>query len=54
MYEELKQSAEMVEEREKVLVPVRRREADKQAEQEIEEDSREGKQRETPRRWFIY
>ncbi|MFC2004904.1 hypothetical protein ACFLUY_01625 [Chloroflexota bacterium] len=54
MYEELKQGTRTVEEREKVLVLVRRRKADKEAEQEIQEEPQPIKQWEKPRRWQVY
>ena len=42
-----------VEEREKVLVPVRRCKPDKEAEPDIQEEPQPVKQRETPRRWYV-
>ena len=54
MYEELKQNTEIIEEQEKVLVPVRRCQADKQAEQEIQQKPEPVKKWERPRRWYIY
>jgi len=49
MYKKLEQETE-IKEREKVLVPIRRREAEKEAELEIREEPPE--QWQIPRRWY--
>ena len=53
MYEEFERDSEVVKEREKVLVPVRKREAEKEAEQEIHEEPRLAEQWQMPRRWHV-
>ena len=42
-----------VEEREQVLVPVRRYKPGKEAEADIQEEPQPVKQRGTPRRWYV-
>ena len=54
MYEELERDSEVLKEREKVLVPVRRHEAEKEIEQEIREEPRLAEPWEMPRRWYVY
>ena len=54
MYEEFERDSEVLKEREKVLVPVRKREAEKEAGQEIREEPLLAKQWEIPRRWYVY
>ena len=54
MCEKLAQDTKTVEEEEKVLVPVRRREAKKEAEQELQEELPPVKQWKAPRRWYVY
>ena len=54
MYENIEQITKVIVEREKVKVPVRRREAEKEAEREIEAEPRLAKQWIIPRRWYNY
>ena len=54
MWEDIKQDTEIPEETEKVLVPVRRHEVKKEAEQTAQEEPHTIKQGETPRRWYTY
>ena len=54
MSEKLRQDTKLVEEPEKVLVPARRREAEKEAEQEIRKEPRSIEQRKPQRRWYAY
>ena len=54
MYEEFERTGEVLKEREKVLVPVRRQETEKEAEREIREEPRLAKQWEIPQRWHVY
>ena len=53
-YEEFEWDSEVLKEREKVLVPVRKREAENEAKQEIREEPRLAQQWEMPRRWYVY
>ena len=53
-YEEFERDSEVLKEREKVLVPVRKREAENEAKQEIREEPRLAQQWEMPRRWYVY
>jgi len=52
--EKLKQGTEMAREDEKVLVPVRRHEVAKEANQKADEEPRLFKRLSVPRRWYIY
>jgi len=51
---DVKQGTEREEEPEKVLVPVRRREVEKEIKQEVQKELSEDKQWQAPRRWRIY
>ena len=53
MYEEFERNSEVLKEREKVLIPVQKREAEKEAEQEIREEPRLAEQWQIPRRWYV-
>jgi hypothetical protein len=53
MYEEFERGSEVLKEREKVLVPVRRHEAEKEAELEIQKKPRLAEQWQIPQRWYI-
>ena len=54
MSEKLEQHTRMVEEREKVLVPVRRRQAEREAVHEMQKEQRLVKQWKHPRRWYVH